>query len=227
MRDSRSRAERQKREAARAALDYVTRGSVLGVGSGSTVNHFIDLIGEEIPGAVAAAVASSNETARRLRAIGVEVVDLASVDSLDLYVDGADEFDPELALIKGAGGALTSEKIVAGEADRFVCIVDESKRVDVLGAVPVPVEVIGLARDVVARRLRAFGGMPSVREGFVTDHGNPILDVAGLVIRDPVVQEVQLETIPGVITCGIFARRRADVVLMANDEGVVRFEKGG
>lgn len=225
MSDQRSRAEEQKRAAARAALEYVQRGQVLGVGTGSTMNHFIDLLGEELRGAVPAAVASSEATASRLREIGIEVLDLGDVSELALYVDGADEFEPELALIKGGGGALTSEKVVASAAREFVCIVDESKQVDVLGAYPVPIEVLRIACDVVVRKLRGLGGDPVEREGFLTDHGNLILDVAGLVIRDPVVQEIQLETMPGVVTCGIFARRRADVVLMATDAGVERFQR--
>lgn len=222
--------------AARAALELVEAGEVLGVGTGSTANCFIDLVAEERAADVAAAVASSEETARRLRDRGIRVVDLHEVPGLEpgaggggrgaisVYIDGADEFDPALCLIKGGGGALTREKVVAWAARRFVCIVDESKRVDVLGAFPLPVEVIPMARPLVARKLRDLGGEPRLREGFVTDNGNEILDVHGLQIEDPEGLEADLDAYPGVVTCGIFARRRADVVLMAAPAGVERFE---
>lgn len=215
--------ERQKRRAAEAALEWVRPGQVLGVGSGSTVRAFVELLGERMPGAVERAVSSSHETTDALAAIGIEVVDLNAVDSYGVYVDGADEFDPELALVKGGGAALTGEKIALSAAEKFVCIVDASKRVRTLGAFPLPVEVIPMARNQVARRLRALGGEPRLRETCVTDQGNQILDVHGLTIEDPRGLEVEIDSTPGVVCCGIFARRRADVVLMGTDEGVERF----
>lgn len=216
--------EQQKRCAAEAALAFVRPGEILGVGTGSTVNHFIDWLGERMVGGVRAAVSSSEASATRLRAIGIDVLDLNEVRSYALYVDGADEFEPSLALLKGGGGALTGEKIVAAAAAQFVCIVDASKKVEVLGAFPLPVEVLSVARETVAAHLRELGGEPVEREGLVTGYGNLILDVHGLEITDPVSLETEIETIPGVVTCGIFARRRADLVLMGTDEGVERFE---
>lgn len=213
-----------KRRVAEAALEWVRAGEVLGVGSGSTVREFIRLLGERRAAEVPRAVSSSAETSEALEAIGIPVVDLNEIDSYGLYVDGADEFDPGLALIKGGGAALTGEKVVLSAAETFVCIVDASKRVDTLGAFPLPVEVIPMARNQVARRLRALGGEPVLRDGCVTDHGNQILDVHGLSITDPRGLEVELDSMPGVVCCGIFARRRADVVLMSTDEGVERFE---
>lgn len=216
--------EQQKRRAAEAALAFVRPGEVLGVGTGSTVDHFIDLLGERAAGEVRAAVSSSEATAARLRTIGIEVLELNHVRSYALYVDGADEFEPSLALLKGGGAALTGEKIVAGAAAQFVCIVDATKQVNVLGAFPLPVEVLSMARETVTARLRELGGSPVLREDLVTDYGNLILDVHGFEIIDPASLETEIETIPGVVTCGIFARRRADVVLMGTDEGVQRFE---
>lgn len=215
--------DEQKSRVAAAALEWVKPGEVLGVGSGSTVREFIRLLGERLPGAVTAAVASSADTAAALRAIDIDVVDLNEVDAYRLYVDGADEFDPALALIKGGGAALTGEKIVLSAAETFVCIVDASKRVEVLGDFPLPVEVIPMARNQVARRLRALGGDPVLREDCVTDHGNPILDVHGLEIHDPSALEAEIDAMPGVVCSGIFARRRADVVLMATESDVRRF----
>ncbi|MFC1707900.1 ribose-5-phosphate isomerase RpiA [Planctomycetota bacterium] len=214
-----------KTMAARAALSFVESGGVLGVGTGSTANCFVDLLGREAKDAVPAAVASSQATAERLGAFGIQVIDLNETGSLSVYIDGADEFDPGLSLVKGGGGALTREKIVAEAARLFVCIVDAQKRVDRLGRFPVPVEVIPMARELVCRKLRALGGEPRLREGFETDNGNVILDVSGLVIEDPVALEAEIETYPGVVCCGLFARRRADVVLMATPDGVVRLER--
>jgi len=208
-----------KREVARAALDYVEPDSVLGVGTGSTVNCFIDALAESRV-RIEAAVSSSEATTARLRKIGVRVVDLNQTGGLDLYVDGADEFDPHRRLIKGGGGALTREKIVAGASRRFVCIVDESKRVGVLGKFPLPIEVIPMARSLVGRQLAALGGQPAWREGFTTDNGNWILDVHNMDLVDPVAMEKTINNIPGVVTCGLFAIRPADVVLVAGKGGI-------
>jgi len=213
----------QKRAAAAAALDFVQPGEVLGVGTGSTANHFIDMLGDRFAGQIPACVSSSHASSDRLQRLGFNVIALAELDRYSIYVDGADEFDVALAMIKGGGGALTSEKIVSSLAEKFVCIVDASKRVDVLGAFPLPVEIIGMAERAVSRVLRDLGGDPVLREDFTTDHGNEILDVRGFRITDPVVLEGEIEAIPGVVTCGLFARRPADVVLMGTDQGVQRF----
>lgn len=217
--------EEQKRRAARAALELVPEDRVLGVGTGSTTDAFIDLLATERLDAVPAAVASSEATAERLRSLGIRVVDLNEVETLALYVDGADEFDPRLRLIKGGGGALTREKIVAQAAETFLCIVDRSKRVESLGRFPLPVEVVEMARELVSRELRRLGGEPRLREGFATDNGNPILDVHGLSIDDPAALEAHVDAFPGVVSCGIFARRPADLVLMGTDDGVERIER--
>ena len=208
-----------KRNAARAALDYLEPGEVLGVGTGSTVNFFIDLLAErkqDIPGAVS----SSEASTARLKAIGIPVLDLNSTGTLSIYVDGADEADPHLRLIKGGGAALTREKIVAGASRRFICIADASKRVEVLGEFPLPVEVIPMARSFVARELVKLGGDPVWREGVVTDNGNLILDVRGLRILDPKGLETTINQIPGVVTVGLFAHRPADVLIVGTEAGV-------
>jgi ribose 5-phosphate isomerase A len=210
----------KKRRAAEAALEFVSEGAVVGVGTGSTVNHFIAALAAR-PGRVAAAVSSSEASSARLRAAGIEVLDANEVESLEVYVDGADEADPRLRLIKGGGGALTREKVVAALARRFVCIVDDTKVVDVLGRFPLPVEVIPMARNRVARALAALGGEPVLRPGFVTDNGNQILDVRGLRIADPVAFESEVNHVEGVVTVGLFARRPADVLLVATGTGVV------
>lgn len=215
--------DQQKRNAAEAALEFVQAGEILGVGTGSTVDYFIDLVGERMADRVRAAVSSSAATSHRLQRLGIEVVDLNSVGEYAVYVDGADEFEPGLALLKGGGAALTGEKIVASAAATFVCIVDAGKRVDVLGAFPLPVEVLPMAREVVTRRIRALGAEAALREGTVTDHGNEILDVHGLHIVDPLTLEIELDSTPGVVSCGLFARRGADVVLMGTEHGVQRF----
>jgi ribose 5-phosphate isomerase A len=204
--------EDQKKASAEAALKLVEPGSILGVGTGSTVTWFIRALGRSGI-KLAGAVSSSEATTRMLKEIGVEVMDLNHTGDLGLYVDGADECDPHRRLIKGGGGALTREKIIAAASRRFVCMIDGTKRVDVLGRFPLPVEVVPMARSYVARQLVARGGRPALREGFVTDNGNAILDVHGLSILDPVALESELNQIPGVVTVGLFARRGADVVI--------------
>ena len=213
-------ADTKKRQAAEGALEYVETGSVVGVGTGSTTNHFIDALAR-IRFRIDATVASSEATAARLRDRGLRVADLNAVDEVTVYVDGADECTRHRQLVKGAGGALTREKIVAAVARQFVCIVDDSKLVDVLGtAVPVPVEVIPMARGHVARSIVALGGNPFWREGVVTDNGNAILDVHGLDLVDPGDAESTLNQITGAVANGLFARRRADVVLVGAGTGV-------
>lgn len=202
-----------KRRAARAALAYVTEGSIVGVGTGSTVRFFIDALAERN---VSGAVSSSVATTRLLEERKIRVLDLNEVGTVALYVDGADECDPSRCLIKGGGGALTREKILAAAAATFVCIIDPSKRVDVLGTYPLPIEVIPMARALVARELVARGGRPVWREGLVTDNGGHILDVHGLSIREPVALERELNQITGVIAVGLFARRPADIVLIGD-----------
>ena len=205
---------------AQAAIAYVQPASVIGVGTGSTVNHFIDELAR-MPQRVAAAVSSSEQSSRRLREHGIAVIDANDVESLALYVDGADEIDSRGCMIKGGGGALTREKIVADLAERFVCIADESKLVQTLGRFALPVEVIPMARAQVARRLRsALGGEPVLREGFVTDNGCLILDVHGLAITDPEATEREVSQWPGVVTVGVFARHRASLCLLGTPSGV-------
>ncbi len=208
-----------KRAAAEAALDYIEPGSIVGVGTGSTVNFFIDALAT-VKHKIQAAVSSSEASTERLKAHGILVEDLNMVDELAVYVDGADEVTRHMHMIKGGGGALTREKIVAAVADRFVCIVDESKLVDMLGRFPLPIEVIPMARSYVARELVKLGGQPVYREGFVTDNGNIILDVHNLEILDPPALETQLNQIVGVVTNGLFAHRGADVVLLGTKQGV-------
>jgi ribose 5-phosphate isomerase A len=197
----------------------------VGVGSGSTVNFFIAELGKA-RARVAGAVASSEATAKRLKEAGIDVLDLNGVDDLPVYVDGADEITRDFAMIKGGGGALTREKIVAAVARRFVCIADQSKLVDVLGRFPLPVEVIPLARSFVARHLVKLGGAPVWRQGFVTDNGNVILDVHNLAITAPAVLEGALDHVPGIVTNGLFARRGADVLLLGTEEGVRTMTRG-
>jgi ribose 5-phosphate isomerase A len=211
--------DEQKRRAAEAALEYVPEGSVLGVGTGSTVNHFIAaLVRRRVP--LAAAVSSSEATTGLLKAARIDVVDLNSTGDLDVYVDGADEATRHLQLIKGGGGALTREKIVAAASRRFVCIADRSKLVDVLGRFPLPVEVIPMARSYVARQLVRLGGQPVLRAGFTTDNGNVILDVHNLKILDPGALETEINQLAGVVCVGLFAHRGADVLLLGHDTGV-------
>ena len=208
-----------KQAVADAALPYVEEGTVIGVGSGSTANLFIDALAR-VKGRIRGAVASSEQTAERLRRHGIPLVDLNEVAELPVCIDGADEVTEELAMIKGGGGALTREKIVAAVSRRFVCIADESKLVAVLGRFPLPVEVIPMARSYVARELVALGGRPRRREGYVTDNGNVILDVADLTILEPVALEEAIDRIAGVVTNGLFARRGADVLLLGTQRGV-------
>lgn len=209
-----------KQAVARAAIEYVVPGEIIGVGTGSTANFFIDELGK-IKGQIEGAVASSEATAERLRSHGLQVLDLNSVDRMSIYVDGADESNRHLHLIKGGGGALTREKIVAAVADKFICIADGSKKVDVLGKFPLPVEVIPMARSYVARQIvKQLGGNPVLREGFRTDNGNVILDVHGLQIMEPVKTENLLNSIVGVVTNGLFAARPADVLLLGTENGV-------
>jgi ribose 5-phosphate isomerase A len=208
-----------KRAVAREAIKYVVDDAVIGVGTGSTADFFIDELAK-IKGRIAGAVASSDRTADRLKAHGVRLFDLNAVDDLPVYIDGADEVNEHLAMIKGGGGALTREKIIAAAAARFVCIVDESKLVSVLGKFPLPVEVIPMARSYVARQLVKLGGEPRLREGFKTDNGNIILDVFGLSIADPAGLEAAINNVTGAVTNGLFARRGADVVLLGTPAGI-------
>jgi ribose 5-phosphate isomerase A len=205
----------------RAALEHVVAGSVVGVGTGSTVNHFIDALAG-IASRIAGAVSSSDRSTERLRARGIRVLDAAEVERIPIYVDGADEIDLRGCMIKGGGAALTREKIVADLAETFVCIADESKRVDVLGRFPLPVEVIPMAVAQVARRFAtAYGGQARVRDGVRTDNGQAILDVHGLRIDDPLAMETEVNQWPGVVTVGIFARHRASVCLLGTAQGVL------
>ncbi|MFA5663999.1 ribose-5-phosphate isomerase RpiA [Castellaniella sp.] len=217
-----------KQQVAQAALDVILPQlqpeSVLGVGTGSTVDRFIDLLGVHRD-AFGAAVSSSERSTRRLQAAGIQVLDLNQVASLPFYVDGADEVDHQLNLIKGGGGALTREKIVASVADRFICIVDETKLVETLGRFPLPIEVIPLARESVAREMRQLGGRPELRAGFITDNGNQIIDVAGLAYgSQPAEFEALINNIPGVVTCGLFAISGAHLALVAGQAGIARLE---
>lgn len=211
--------DEMKKAVAAAAIDYIEPGSIVGVGTGSTANYFIDALGK-IKHKIEATVASSEASAKRLKGHGILVEDLNRVDKLSVYVDGADETNRQLHLMKGGGGALTREKIVAAVADKFVCIADESKLVDVMGKFPLPVEVIPMARSYVARELAKLGGQPVYREGFVTDNGNIILDVYHLEIMNPVEMEIRLNAIVGLVTNGLFAERPADVLLLGTLGGV-------
>jgi ribose 5-phosphate isomerase A len=217
---SASQADTKKRRAAEAALQHIPEGSVLGVGTGSTVRFLVEALAAH-RGRIRAAVSSSNATTALLDAAGIPVLDLNDVTSLSLYVDGADEATRARHLIKGGGGALTREKIIAAAAARFICIVDDGKLVDTLGAFPLPIEVIPMARTLVARRLEARGARPVWRQGFITDNGNHILDVHGLSIPDPPALESELASLTGVVTVGLFARRPADLLLVGTDRAVV------
>ena len=216
-----SNTEQGKKLAAQAAIEYVPAGSVVGVGTGSTVNYFIDELAK-IKNRIEGAVSSSEASTQRLRDHGIEVFDLNSVNDLPVYIDGADESNENLQLIKGGGGALTREKIIAQMAKKFVCIADETKLVDVLGEFPLPVEVIPMARSMIARELVKRGGQPVYRDGFVTDNGNQILDVHNLRIMEPARLETELNDLPGVVTVGIFALRPADVLILGTADGDIR-----
>ena len=216
--------DEMKKAAGWAALEYVTKDSIVGVGTGSTVNHFIDALAtrkEEIKGAVSSSIASTE----RLEQIGITVFDANEVASLGIYVDGADEVNAQFDMIKGGGAALTREKIVAAIAEKFICIVDNTKQVDVLGQFPLPVEVIPMARSFIGRELVKLGGDPVYREGVITDNGNIILDVYNMAITDPKAMEDSINALPGVVTVGLFAHRGADVLLVGSPEGTKIIEK--
>ncbi|WP_162085736.1 ribose-5-phosphate isomerase RpiA [Sulfuriferula nivalis] len=213
-----------KQAVARAAIEYVPQG-IIGVGTGSTANFFIDELAK-VKGRFDGAVASSEATAQRLKSHGISVYELNDVGELEIYVDGADEITKHMHMIKGGGGALTREKIVAACAKQFICLADASKLVDLLGNFPLPVEVIPMARSYVARELAKLGGQPRLREGFITDNGNVILDVVGLTIMNPVELETALNQIVGVVTNGLFALRPADVLLLGTADGVKTMKAG-
>jgi ribose 5-phosphate isomerase A len=212
-------ATEKKRNAAKASLEYIEPGVILGMGTGSTVNELIKLL-PSVRERIDKLVSSSRETTERLQQLGFEVSTLNDVGDIDVYIDGADEATKRLHLIKGGGGALTREKVLAGAARRFVCIVDESKFVGILGRFPLPIEVLPMAQTFVARKLVKLRGNPVWREGFVTDNGNHILDVHDLNISNPLEMETRLNQIPGIITVGLFANRPADILLIADDSGV-------
>jgi len=209
----------------RAALEFVVPGSVVGVGTGSTVNKFIDALAT-MKGQIAGAVSSSAQSTARLQALGIRVFDANEVERIPVYIDGADEIDGRGCMIKGGGAALTREKIVADLAERFVCIADESKRVEVLGKFPLPVEVIEMAREQIARRFAVLGGKAVLRQGVMTDNGHPLLDVHALAIADPLAMEAEINQWPGVVAVGIFARHRARVCLLGTSTGVQRIDYG-
>jgi len=214
-------AEQLKQQVAQAALAYINDyDMVIGIGTGSTVNHFIDLL-PTVKNRIEAVVSSSEESTKKLEAHGFVVKELNQTGDLSLYVDGADECDTHNRLIKGGGGALTREKIIAAASKQFICIIDDSKQVDILGKFPLPIEVLPMARSYVARQLVKLGGQPIYREGFVTDNGNQIIDIHNLKILDPVALENKINQIPGVITNGLFAQRKADLVLIANTHGEI------
>ena len=210
--------DEMKIAAAQAALEYVESGMIVGIGTGSTANHFIDLLAT-VKGKIDGTVASSIASEERLKSHGIPVMDLNNAGQLSIYVDGADESDKHLNLIKGGGGALTREKIVAGASDKFICIADETKLVDVMGKFPLPVEVIPMARSFIAREIVKMGGRPELRQGFTTDNGNIILDIHGLKIMEPVKMEDHFNQLPGVVTIGLFARRPADVLILGTPNG--------
>ena len=219
-----SNAEQKKQAVARAAIEYVEYDDIIGVGTGSTVDYFIEYL-KPLKNKISGTVASSISTKEKLEANGIRVLDLNEVSDIPIYIDGADEVNPNLQLIKGGGGALTREKIIAGASQKFLCIVDESKLVDVLGKFPLPLEVLPMARSFVAREIIKIKGMPVWREGLITDNGNIILDINHLDIIEPIKLEKELNQIPGVVTVGIFAARGADKVLVSNDDEVKELKK--
>ena len=212
--------EEKKKLAAEAALEYVTPGSIVGVGTGSTVNYFIDLLAESMGDKIKFAVSSSEASTERMQQYGIKVADLNTVGRIAIYVDGADESNNQLHLIKGGGAALTREKIVAAASERFICIADDSKLVETLGVFPLPVEVIPMARNLVMEELEKLGGTPRWREGVITDNGNHILDVTNLKIHNALAMETQINQIAGVVTVGLFAHRPADVLILGGDNGL-------
>lgn len=214
--------EDKKKSVAQAAMDYIQIGDVVGVGTGSTANYFIDALASK-KGAIDGAVASSEASAERLQSHGIRVLDLNATGQLAIYIDGADEATKQRNLIKGGGGALTREKIVANSSDKFVCIADDSKLVGTLGRFPLPVEVIPMARGSVARELVKLAGVPELREGFTTDNGNIILDVHNMQILEPIKMEMEISSFAGVVTAGIFAIRPADVLLLGTDSGIDKY----
>lgn len=216
--------DQKKQAAAEAAVSYLEPDSIIGVGTGSTVNYFIDALAAR-KSDIVGAVSSSEESTRRLKALGIDVLDLNSVSELSIYVDGADEITEHKHMIKGGGAALTREKIVAAVAEKFICIMDDTKQVPMLGRFPLPVEVIPMARSYVARELVKLGGDPVYREGVITDNGNVILDVHNLKIMDPVALESTINQIVGVVTNGLFAKRGANIVLIGTDDGVVTIKE--
>ncbi|MGJ8670731.1 MAG: ribose-5-phosphate isomerase RpiA [Oceanococcus sp.] len=211
-----------KQAAAEAAIESVEDDMIVGVGTGSTVNFFIDALAK-IKGRIQGAVSSSQVSTQRMQALGIRVLELNEAGTLPLYVDGADETNSQRQLIKGGGGALTREKIVAAASEEFICVVDASKQVEFLGRFPLPVEVIPMARSYVARELVKLGGQPKIRSGFITDNGNEILDIHGLRIADAIALESQINQLTGVVCCGLFAQRPADKVIMASSEGLKTF----
>lgn len=210
--------DEMKRKAAEAAMAYVVEDEIVGVGTGSTVNHFIDCLAG-IKGKIKGAVSSSEASTKLMKEKGIQVLELNNVDYIPVYIDGADESNHNLSLIKGGGGALTREKIIAGASEKFVCIADESKLVDILGKFPLPVEVIPMARSYIARKLVALGGRPVWRESFITDNGNYILDIHDMDIMEPIKMENEINSWAGVVTCGLFANRGADVLILGTPEG--------
>ena len=216
--------EIKKQAVAKAAIDYIEYDDIVGVGTGSTVNYFIDYL-KPLKNKISGAVASSIITQKKLEALGIRVLDLNEVSEIPIYIDGADEVNPYFQLIKGGGGALTREKIVASASKKFICIVDESKLVNTLGKFPLPLEVIPMSRSFVAREIVKYNGMPVWREEFVTDNKNIIIDINNLDISEPINTENDLSQIPGVLTVGLFANRGADEVLVSNKDGVYKMEK--
>jgi len=219
-----SNTEQKKQAVARAAIEYVEYDDIIGVGTGSTVDYFIEYL-KPLKNKISGTVASSISTKEKLEANGIRVLDLNEVSNIPIYIDGADEVNPNLQLIKGGGGALTREKIIAGASNKFLCIVDESKVVDVLGKFPLPIEVLPMARSFVAREIIKIKGMPIWREELITDNGNIILDINHLDIIEPIKLEKELNQIPGVVTVGLFAARGADKVLVSNDNDVIELKK--
>ena len=219
-----SNSEQKKQAAARAAIEYVEYDDIIGVGTGSTVDYFIEYL-KPLKNKISGTVASSISTKEKLEANGIRVLDLNDVSEIPIYIDGADEVNENLQLIKGGGGALTREKIIAEASKKFLCIVDESKVVDVLGKFPLPIEILPMARSYVAREIIKIKGMPIWREDLITDNGNIIIDVNHLEIMEPIKLERELNQIPGVVTVGLFARRSADKVLVSNNDGVTELKK--